>query len=79
MKPGAPGKQRADRFLGAAGICDGESDWSMDMADGAGNGRVRKPRIRTKNALQNLSQALVNVFGQKVSAQMADAFHVTSG
>ena len=64
---------------GAAGICGGDLDWSMDMADGAGNGRVRKPRIRTKNALQNLSQALVNVLGQKVSAQMADAFHVTSG
>ena len=27
------------------------------MADGAGNGRIRKPRIRAMKSLQNLSQA----------------------
>ncbi len=29
----------------------------MDLTDGAGNGRVRKPRIRVTKALRNLSQA----------------------
>ena len=47
--------------LGAAGICDAERDgsmgWSMDLTDGAGTGRVRKPRIRVTKALRNLSQA----------------------
>ena len=32
--------------------------WSMDLADGAGNGRVRKPRIRAIKTLRNLSQIL---------------------
>ena len=31
----------------------------MDLTDGAGNGRVRKPRIRVTKALRNLSQASV--------------------
>ena len=44
-------------YVGAAGICDGELDWGMDLADGAGNGRARKPRIRDVKTLQNLSQA----------------------
>ena len=41
-------------IVGTAGICDGELDWSMDLADDAGNDRVR---IRTIETLQNLSQA----------------------
>ena len=44
--------------MGTAGICDGELDRSVDLADGAGNGSVRKPRIRAMKSLQNLSQAL---------------------
>ncbi len=44
-------------FAGAAGICDGELDWRIDFADGAGNGRVRKPGVRTIKNLRNLSQA----------------------
>ena len=42
--------------LGAARTCDAERDWSMgwsmDLTDGAGNGRVRKPRIRVTKALR---------------------------
>ena len=51
-----PARREATRklVLGTAGICDGELDWSMDLADDAGNDRVR---IRTIKALQNLSQA----------------------
>ena len=49
-------------FVGTAGKCDAEldwsMDWSMDLADGAGNGSVGKPRIRAMKALQNLSQAI---------------------
>ena len=45
-------------FWGAAGICGAELDWSMDLADGAGNGRVRKPGIKAVKTLRNLSQAL---------------------
>ena len=45
-------------FLGAAGICDGELNWSMDLADGAGNGKVRKPGIRAMETLRKRSQAL---------------------
>ena len=44
-------------FAGTAGICDAELGWSMDLADGIGNGRVRKPRIRVTKTLQNLPQA----------------------
>ena len=32
-------------------------DWSVDVAPGTGNGRVRMPGIRAMKALQNLSQA----------------------
>ena len=42
--------------MGTAGVCDSELDWSMDLADGAGNGGVRKPGIRAMKALRNLSQ-----------------------
>ena len=42
------------------GICGAELDWSMDVADGAGNGRVRMPGIRAMKILQNLSQAMRN-------------------
>ena len=40
---GAPGNngEWGISFVGAAGICDGEVDWSMDLVDDAGNGRVR--------------------------------------
>ena len=58
--PGAPGNngEWGICFVGTAGICDGELDRSVDLADGAGNGSVRKPRIRAMKSLQNLSQAL---------------------
>ena len=42
-------------FAGAAGVCEAELDWSMDLADGAGNGRVRKPRLRT---MQDLAESV---------------------
>ena len=56
--PGAPGNNgKWDICLvGTAGICDAELGWSMDLADGIGNGRVRKPRIRVTKTLQNLPQ-----------------------
>ena len=56
--PGAPGNNgKWDICLaGTAGICDAELDWSMDLADGAGNGRVGKPMIRAIKTLRNLSQ-----------------------
>ena len=58
--PVAPGNNERWEicFVGAAGICDAELDWSVDLADGAGNGSVRKPRIRAMKSLQNLSQTL---------------------
>ena len=46
-------------FAGAVGVCDGELDWRIDFADGAGNGRVRKPGIRAVKTLRNLSQTHV--------------------
>ena len=57
--PGAPGSNAewGICFAGAAGICDGELDWRIDFADGAGNGRVRKPGIRAVKTLRNLPQA----------------------
>ncbi len=42
----------------AAGVCDAELDWSMALADDAGNGRVRKPTIGAMKAVRHLSQAL---------------------
>jgi hypothetical protein len=41
-------------------------DWSVDLADGAGNGSVRKPRIRAMKALQNLSQTHYLMMGRLV-------------
>ncbi len=42
MSPGATAnsEQRGICFLGTAGICGAGLDWSMDLTDGAGNGRV---------------------------------------
>ena len=48
-------------FVGTAGKCDAEldwsMDWSMDLADGAGNGSVGKPRIKAMRTVQNLPQS----------------------
>ena len=43
--------------LVAAGVCDAGLDWRMDVADGAGNSRVRMPGIRAVKTLQKLSHA----------------------
>ena len=52
--------------MGAAVVCDAELDWPMDVADSAGNGRVRKPGIGAVKTLQNPSQALDNTQAQFV-------------
>ena len=59
MTRGVPGnnEQWGICFVGAAGTCDAELDWSMDLADGAGNGRVRKLRIR---AIQDLAESVTD-------------------
>ena len=48
--------------MAAAGICGVELDWSMNLADGTGNGRVRKPRIWAVKTLQNPSQVRNGLF-----------------
>ena len=63
-------EQRGICFLDAAGICGAELDLDLDLADGAGNGRVRKPTIRTIKTSQNLSQA--NKVISEVNRRLAD-------